>query len=149
MDKRGFFGIAIYNPKTNINVGTLIRSARCFDASFVCSIGTRLDVRNSSLKNERHIPLFHYPDLESFRKSIPINTVLVCIEISENAKSLHDFEPPERIIYLLGPEDGSIPKDFMSHEQVKHILYIPTKYCINLAVAGSITMYHHNLKRSK
>ena len=146
---RGFVGIGAYMPKAKVNMGTLIRSADCFDVSFAYSIGSRMNIRTASMKKERHFPLFHYSDFEIFRKSIPTNAVLVCVELSDNARNIHTFTPPERVVYLLGPEDGNIPSSILNHEQVKETLYIPTKHCLNIAVAGSIVLYHHFYRRGK
>lgn len=41
MNKRGYFGIGIYNPKTETNMGTLWRSAYNFGADFIFTIGMR------------------------------------------------------------------------------------------------------------
>jgi tRNA(Leu) C34 or U34 (ribose-2'-O)-methylase TrmL len=38
---RGYFGIAFYEPKFIVNIGTAVRSAKCFGASFIAVIGGR------------------------------------------------------------------------------------------------------------
>lgn len=144
---RGYVGIGVYNPKTKENLGTLVRSANCFGIDFAYSIGKRLNIRNTSLKHERHIPLFHFDTFNDFITSIPVNAELVCIEMKDNAQSLHTFVPSERTIYLLGQEDGTLNNEMLNHKRVKGIYYIPTNYCLNVAVAGSIVLYHDRMKR--
>lgn len=140
---RGFVGIGVYAPKTQKNIETLIRSAKCFDADFVFSIGTRFRTTNYSKKMERSIPVFLFKDLEQFQFSIPYNSNIVCVEITDKARKIETYIPQERTVYLLGPEDGDIPEDFMFGKQV---IKIPTIHCLNVAVAGSIVLYNHVIK---
>lgn len=57
--KRGYFGIGVYHPKNVINIGTLWRSANCFGADFLFTIGHRYKHQGSdTLKTYRHIPLY-------------------------------------------------------------------------------------------
>lgn len=51
MNNRGYFGVGIYHTKTEQNVGTLMRSAQCFGAAFVFTIGKRYHRQSSDTMN--------------------------------------------------------------------------------------------------
>jgi tRNA G18 (ribose-2'-O)-methylase SpoU len=143
---RGFFAIGVYNPKTEINIGTLVRSARAMGATFVFTIGRRYQRTAAALKHERHIPVLHFDDLDDFRSSMPKNddTRIVAVEIADGARPLATFCHPERAIYLLGAEDTGIPPEALKG---CNVVQLPGDYCLNVAVAGSIVMYDRVAKR--
>lgn len=142
---RGYVGIGVYHPKTGINIGTLFRSARAFGADFVFTIGRRYQRQSSAMKCERHLPVLHFDTAESWRKAMPNDARLVAVEIAEKAKPIEDFLHPSRAIYLLGPEDGSLPPEFMKGCEV---IQIPTTYCLNVASAGTVVLYDRVAKQN-
>ncbi len=141
--KRGYCAIGVYHPKTETNIGTLIRTAHCFSADFVFTIGRRYKPQSSAIKHDRHIPIIHYLTLDDWKKSMPANAQLIAIEISDQSKNLMTFKHPERAIYLLGAEDFGIPPKLLSGIT---IVQIPSLYCLNVASAGSIVLYDRELK---
>lgn len=59
----GYFGIGIFYPKAEVNVGVLMRSAFCMGASFVFNIGHRYKrFRTDTVKSTNHIPLYNYAE---------------------------------------------------------------------------------------
>lgn len=142
---RGYFGIGIENSKKEVNIGTLWRSAYCFEASFIFTIGARYEHQSSdTTKAWRHLPLFTYRDEDDFWGHIPHDIEIVGIELTEDAKPLKEFAHPERALYILGPEDGNLSKRLQSLSS--HIISIDSKRCLNVAVAGSIVMYDRSIK---
>jgi len=142
---RGYYGIGIYNAKTETNMGTLWRSAYNFGADFIYTIGRRYKRQSSdTVKAYRHIPLFNFIDWQDFKNHIPYDCPLVCIEIDNRAKDLKDFIHPERCIYVLGAEDNGIPQKYLKTNQVIQIN--GSQYCLNVASAGSIIMYDRYVK---
>lgn len=137
---RGYFGIGIENPKKEINVGTLWRSAFSFGANFIFTIGKQYKNQSSDTTTAwRHIPLFHYQDFNYFWRAIPQDCKLVGIETLEEAKLIKNFVHPERVIYLLGNEMVGL-----SQEAIKNcdlIIKLPGQYCLNVATCGSIILY--------
>lgn len=136
---RGYFGIGIYHTKTEVNVGTLFRSAYQLGAAFVFTVGRRYKHQASdTCKTPRHMPLFHYTDFEDFNSHRPIDCQLVGIEMAKNAQSIPGFLHPNRSIYLLGAEDGGLPNEIQAKCQSLIQLHGGS---FNVAVAGSIIMY--------
>lgn len=142
--KRGYFGIGVYHPKTESNIGTLWRSAYNFGASFIFTIGRRYKKQSSdTVKAYRHIPLFEFDDYEDFKKHIPYSCIPVFIEQTDTSRSLKNFVHPEEAIYILGAEDHGIPNELMKGFPV---VEIDTPMCLNVAVAGSIIMFDRSNK---
>ena len=141
----GWFAIGIINGKYDVNIGTLLRSARIFGAKLVFTIGKRYTRQcTDTINATNHIPLFHYNTFDEFNKAIPVNCTLVAIELLEESKPLETFFHPKNAIYLLGSENDGIPQDIL--DKIYHKIKLPGKYSLNVATAGSIVMYDRILK---
>lgn len=153
---RGYFGIGIVGAKTPQNLGTLWRSAQAMGAGFVFTVGKRWPGdRTDTTKATKHLPLYHYPDLDVFCNwAKPVEARLVIIETKigqYKPVTLPQYKHPEKALYLLGGEDRGIPKDFIEEttETISDradLVEIPTQFCLNVAVAGSIVMYDRAAK---
>jgi tRNA G18 (ribose-2'-O)-methylase SpoU len=138
--KRGFFAIGIQNTKTEMNVGTLWRSANLMGASYIFTIGRRYKRQASdTMQTWRHIPLINYETFDEFYKALPYDCQLVGIELDDKSIPLKEFTHPERAIYLLGAEDNGLTKEAI--DKCHHIVQLPGDHSMNVAVAGSIVMY--------
>lgn len=137
---RGFFGIGVWHPKREQNIGTLWRSANIMGASFIFTVGRRYKQQNSDTpKTPRHIPLIHYSDIEDLYPHLPHGCRLVGIEILESATALEDFRHPQQVAYILGAEDHGLPGEVL--RKCHEIVRLRGDRCLNVAVAGSIVMY--------
>lgn len=138
---RGFFGIGVYNPKTEHNIGTLWRTAHILGASFLFTIGKRYNHQpTDTTKAYRHVPLYNYSDIEELRKFLPYACQIVGIEINENAEPLETFCHPDQACYLLGAEDYGLPNNII--KRCHCLVRLNGKICFNVAVVGSIVIYH-------
>lgn len=142
MKKRGYFGLALYHPKKATNWGTLVRTANLLECSFIAAIGPRYPIQGSdTLKTHKHVPIFEFTTFEDFRKScMPMDCSLVAVELDDKAKELKHFVHPERAIYMLGAEDHGIPPKILA--ECDQIVKLKGRYSMNVAVAGSIVLYH-------
>jgi len=141
----GYFGIGIYKPKRELNLGGLLRSARAFEANFVFIIGARWPVESSSVKSERDVPVFYFENLAQFISSIPVNAELICVEQTAEAEDLRTFEHPHQAVYLLGAEDTGVPSGLLRKHRT---IVIPSMYCLNVASAGTVILYDRLLKKT-
>lgn len=141
---RGYCGIGVYHPKTGVNIGTLVRSASVLGADFVFTIGRRYKKQASSVRCERHVPVFHFATIDAWRKAMPANARLVCVELDERSVPLAGFTHPEQAVYLLGAEDHGLPPSAMAGLQV---VQIPGAFSLNVASAGTVVLYDRAAKR--
>lgn len=133
---RGFWGIILYEPKYIINAGAIVRSARCFNASFICTIGQRYhrDATDTGHVFD-HYPGFHFATLAACLDALPTNCVQVRVEVNGHGR-LGQFVHPARAAYFFGGEDRTLPEMKGSLS-----IYVPTQYCLNLAVCAGILMF--------
>lgn len=143
--------IALVNPKYARNVGAVIRVASCFGMKQVWFSGDRVNLdpngkerlpREERMKGYANVQLCQH---DSFFDQFPKDIVPVAIELKDGAEQLHEFEHPEKALYVFGPEDGSLKREELvrCHRRV----VIPTRHCLNLATAVSIVMYDRIVKR--
>jgi tRNA G18 (ribose-2'-O)-methylase SpoU len=137
---RGYFGIGIEGCKTAANLGTLWRTAYTFGAAFVFTVGARFHREPSdTVKSWRHLPVFHYPDMDVLLNQAPSEARVIGIEMDERAVPLGAFGHPQRAIYLLGAEDHGLSKSTL--ERCHGLVQLPGRVCLNVAVAGALVMY--------
>lgn len=149
MIDRGYFGIGIYNPKIESNMGMLMRSAFAFGADFVFTIGKRYEHEATDTPwTNLHVPTFNYSDIDDFFKHVPTECPVVAVELANNARKLTGYCHLERACYLLGAEDSGIPEDIL--KRCDHTVIIPhTKMCLNVAMTGNIILWDRISKRAQ
>ena len=135
-----FFGIGVYRPKTEVNIGTLWRTAHIFGASFIFVIDKRYKRQASDTeKTWSRIPLFQYTDFDHFYDSLPYSCQLVGIELDKRSTKIEEFHHPQRAAYLLGAEDNGLPRAVS--DRCHHLVQLPGTTSLNVSVAGSIVLY--------
>jgi tRNA G18 (ribose-2'-O)-methylase SpoU len=141
MTTRGFFGLAMFQPKNKHNWGSLMRTASLLEVDFIASIGRRFHMQASDTqKSYRHLPVFEYESFKDFYKHMPYGCQLVGVELDEKAKDLKDFVHPQRAIYLMGAEDTGLSKEAI--DSCQHLVRFKGEHSMNVSCAGSIVLYH-------
>ena len=139
---RGYFGIGVERLSKPLNAGNLFRSAHAFGASFVFTLaGAYRKSASDTTGATANLPYYDFPDLAAMR--LPRDCALVGVEFREDAVELPSFRHPRAAAYVLGPERGSLSQGLS--ECCDHIVKIPTRFCVNLSVAGAIVMYDRML----
>lgn len=142
---RGFFEIGIFRGKSTANAGTLWRSASQLGAAGTFTVGKRYPQQASdTLKTYRHIPMREYGTVDDLIGHLPFSCPLVGVEMG--GTPLPVFKHPERAVYLLGAEDHGLP-DFVL-QRCHHVVSLPSvrTASYNVAVAGSLVMFHRFLQ---
>jgi tRNA(Leu) C34 or U34 (ribose-2'-O)-methylase TrmL len=140
----GYWGVALYQPQTETNWGTVLRSAYNFNASFIMTIGRKYERQCSDTVNaSKNLPYYHYESMRDFLNGMPEDCALIRVEV-DGDKKLETFTHPKRAVYLFGPENGTVPK--LAEE---YSLSIETNRCLNLAVAASVVMYDRHAKERR
>jgi tRNA G18 (ribose-2'-O)-methylase SpoU len=136
-----YFEIGIFQPRSDINIGTLWRSAHQLGAAGIFTIGQRYRRQTSDpFAVDEHIPLRWYPSFEHFLEARPLGAQLVAVEIG--GTPLAQFHHPEKAIYLLGAEDNGLPARIIERCNALVALEAVRQVSYNVAVTGSIVMYH-------
>jgi len=138
---RGYFGIGVEGISKEQNVGTIVRSAHSFGASFFFAINPDVDInalRTSDTSDAfDHLPYYQYSKSEEL--ALPKECTLVGVEFVDESIELPSFRHPKRAAYVFGPEMGSLSPAIT--DQCHHIVKIPMKFCVNVGVAAAILMY--------
>ena len=138
---RGFFGVGVEGISKAYNAGALFRTAHAFGASFIFTVGAAVDVRQvkqtDTSASAGHVPYYEFPRAADIL--LPKGCALVGVELTEDAVDLPSFRHPLQAAYILGPERGSLSAEIQ--ERCDFTVRIPTKFCINVGLAGAVVMY--------
>lgn len=138
---RGYFGIGIEGVSKPMNLGSLLRTAHAFGASFLFTIGgvvSRRQIENADTSSAMaNVPLHEYGDIDSLQ--LPRGCRLVGVELLEDAVDMPSFHHPIQAAYVLGAERSSLSPALVA--RCDYLVRIPTRFCLNLAIAGSVVMY--------
>jgi len=138
---RGYFAIGAERISKPMNLGSLLRSAHAFGASFFFTVDPGFDtreVRHSDTSDAaRQLPLYSYGAVEDL--VLPRGCSLVGVELTDEAIELPSFRHPTAAAYVLGPERGSLSPEMMA--RCEYVIKIPTRFCVNVGTAGAIVMY--------
>ncbi len=146
---RGYFGIGVEGISKPMNLCGLMRTAHAFGASFAFTVGAAYARREGSVSDTSdspgEVPFYDFPDVASLM--LPIGCELVGIELLDEATELPSFRHPRQAAYVLGPERGSLSGELL--ERCACTVKIPTSFCVNLGIAGAITMYDRLINLSR
>jgi tRNA G18 (ribose-2'-O)-methylase SpoU len=146
---RGYFGIGAEGISKSANVGALLRTGHAFGAAFCFSIGTGWDARAGRTADTAdtplHVPMYRYATLEEL--ALPRECVLVGIERVDDAVDLPSFRHPLNAAYVLGPERAGLSEALLA--RCDHVVKIPTRFSLNLAVAGALVLYDRLLQHGR
>ena len=143
--------VTLIDPKYPHNVGMTVRLASCYGLEQVWFSGERVSLdprrgerlpREERMKGYRDVELVHYEHpLDQF----PPGTVPVAVEVRAGSEPLHTFEHPDDVVYVFGPEDGSLPEPVVV--RCHRFVVIPTRHCLNLATAVATVLWDREYKR--
>lgn len=140
--RRGFSCIGLDNPKTDINVGSVLRAAGVFGCEMVAIAGRRYrSAPTDTMKHYRNLPLLQVDNLHN---AIPYDCVPVAVELTETAHPLTTYAHPERAFYVFGAEDATLGNRVLSW--CRDVVYIPTNGCMNLAACVNVVLYDRMCK---
>ena len=146
--QRGYFAVGAEGLSKAMNLGTLVRTAHAFGASFVFMVGAAYPAgaaKSDTSRAEAQLPIFSYPTPDALE--LPRNCRLVGVELVEDAVALPSFRHPQAAAYVLGPERGSLSPAMQA--RCDHVVRIPTQFCVNLGVAAAIVMYDRMLSMGR
>ena len=142
---RGYFGIGAEAISKPMNMGALMRTAHAFGASFTFSVGAAPAIREAynsdTSKSADHVPYYQWDAIADMK--LPRGCKLVGVELTDDAIDLPSFHHPVSAAYVLGREKGDLSKEMLA--RCSHIVKIPTRFCLNVSLAGALVMYDRTL----
>jgi tRNA G18 (ribose-2'-O)-methylase SpoU len=146
---RGYFAIGAEGISKPMNLGSLMRSAHAFGASFFFTVEAAFNPREVKAADTsdaaRHLPLYTYDTVAEL--TLPRGCALVGVELTEEAVELPSFFHPQAAAYVLGRERGSLSPALQA--RCDHLVKIPTKFCVNVGTAGAIVMYDRMISQGR
>ena len=146
---RGYFGIGAEGISKPLNFGALSRTAHAFGASFVFSVNAddkiRTIYKSDTSKSFEHVPYYQWDQIGDM--ALPRGCTLVGVELTDDAEELPSFRHPTAAAYVLGRERGSLTPEMLA--KCAFTVKIPTKFCVNVSVAGALVMYDRMISMGK
>lgn len=138
---RGYFGIGAEEISKEMNLGALMRTAHAFGASFFFTVNAapklRAAYKSDTSRSFDHMPYYPWETLDAMR--LPQGCALIGVELTDDAVELPAFKHPQAAAYVLGRERGSLSAEMQA--RCSHIVKIPTKFSLNVGLAGALVMY--------
>ena len=138
---RGYFAIGAEGISKPMNLGALMRTAHAFGASFAFSVSAADKIRTvykaDTSKSFEHVPYYQWDTIDDM--ALPKGCALAGVELTDDAVDLPSFRHPAAAAYVLGRERGSLTPEMI--EKCAFVVKIPTKFCVNVSVAGALVMY--------
>lgn len=146
---RGYFGVGVERISKTMNVGNLFRSAHAFGASFVFTVAAQYEraegAKSDTSDTVGQLPFYSFPDAGSLM--LPAGCKLVGIELMDDSIELPSFRHPPQAAYILGPERGELSPELAA--RCDWVVKIPTRFCVNVGIAGAIVMYDRMVSSGK
>jgi tRNA G18 (ribose-2'-O)-methylase SpoU len=145
---RGYFAVGVDGISKPMNLGNLLRIAHAFGASFFFTVGGRVklaDAMSDTSDASGHLPVYQYATVDDLR--LPMGCAIVAVEIADDAVDLPSFRHPLRAAYVFGSERLSVSAPLLA--RAAHVVKIPTRFSINVGMAGAITLYDRMLTHGR
>ncbi len=138
---RGYFAIGAEGMSKPMNLGALMRTAHAFGASFIFTVGADPRLRDvykaDTSRSADHVPYYQWDAVTDM--ALPKGCALVGVEITDDAVELPEFKHPLQAAYVLGRERGSLSPAMIA--RCAAVVRIPTKFSLNVGLAGALVMY--------
>jgi tRNA (cytidine/uridine-2'-O-)-methyltransferase len=138
--------IALYQPEIAGNVGSIIRTAVCFDAELhiIEPCGFPFDikrVRKSAMDYIDHAKIILHHSFEEFYQQIKTQNMRLVLASSKASKEYQNFDYSENDMLLFGNESSGVPKKVVDvcDEKIK-IATSNNARCLNLAISCAIIL---------
>lgn len=138
--------VVLINPKITANLAMTLRACACFGVKQLWYTGNRIQIDKERLPRE--LRMKEYLDTEIIHDDSFLKTTQgipkTAVEFMDGAENLFDFEHKFDMMYIIGGEDLTIPSNVL--RECESFVKIPTKYCLNLAMATGILLYDRESK---
>lgn len=137
---RGYFATGVDGVSKAMNLGSLLRTAHAFGASFFFTVNAQVrlsDAQSDTSRAQGQLPYYAFPSIADFR--LPAGCALIGVELTDDATELPKFRHPTCAAYVFGGERTSLSTEMLA--RCTHVVKIPTRFSVNVGVAGAIVLY--------
>lgn len=135
------FGVAMYRPTREQNVGGMLRSAHVFGADVFCTIGAKYRRAHADTTNAaKHMRVLEYEEWQGFLGEWQGLLPLVAVENAAYARPLAAYPHPEDAMYILGSELQGLPAHVLAECDEVVRIDTPNPWPLNVTTAGSIVI---------
>jgi len=137
-----------HNIRSLWNVGALFRTSDCFGVTKLILSGytalpPRREISKTALGAEAWVPWKHTQDpicaIEKARKE---GYRIVALERAKGAVPLHVYQPPARVLLILGHEVLGVPKELLqAADDIVEIPLCGKKESLNVSIAAGIALH--------
>jgi tRNA (cytidine/uridine-2'-O-)-methyltransferase len=138
--------IALYQPEIAGNVGSIIRTAVCFDAELhiIEPCGFPFDmkrIRKSALDYIDYAKIILHNSFEEFYQNITAKNMRLILASSKASKEYQDFEYGQNDMIIFGNESSGVSQKVsnLCDEKIK-IATSDNARCLNLAISCAIIL---------
>ena len=138
---RGYFGVGVEGLSKPLNLGALFRSAHAFGADYLFTVASPVGFKSvgraDTSESWKQLPYYAFDSVAQMQ--LPKGCCIVGVELVDDAVELPSFRHPLQAAYVLGRERGSLTPEMQG--RCTHVVRIPTKFCVNVGIAGAIVLY--------
>ena len=138
---RGYFAVGVDGISKPMNLGNLLRIAHAFDASFFFTVDAQVklsDAQSDTSRAEATLPVYAF----QAARGLPPARGLPAWSASRSRttrSSCRASAIPLRAAYVFGSERMSLSPQML--ERCEFVVKIPTRFSINVGMAGAIVLY--------
>ena len=146
---RGYFGVGVEGLSKPLNLGALFRTAHAFAADYLFTVASPVGLKSvgraDTSESWKQLPYYAFDSPAQVQ--LPKGCRIVGIELVDDAIELPSFRHPAQAAYVLGRERGALTPEMQ--ERCDHLVRIPTKFCVNVGIAGAIVLYDRMVSQSR
>jgi tRNA(Leu) C34 or U34 (ribose-2'-O)-methylase TrmL len=149
----GAFPLAVLmeHLQGDFNIGTIVRTANAMGAKKMFYTGKKKWDKRGAVGTYNYTMVEYLPDLRDVLQMISDNEyTVVSLECRDGARSLYDFEWPDKPLIVVGEEGDGISEEMIrASEYVVEIPQYGSVRSMNAATAAGIAMYDYVCKYQK
>ena len=152
--------VVLENIRSAYNVGAIFRTADATKVDKIYLVGytpsptdrfgrVQSEIKKTSLGASETVAWEHYEKIEEVIELLQQDSIeIIAIEITNHAQSLFDYQPSDRVAYVLGNEVEGVSEVALTRADA--ILKLPMcgeKESLNVSVTAGVVLYYDVFKQ--
>lgn len=141
--RRHRFHVAVENVESDMNIGSIVRSANAFLAREVHIVGRRRWNRRGAMVTDRYQHIRHHDEVDSLRRWAEANDLpIIGIDNVAGSMPIEQAELPVACVLLFGQEGPGLSAEAQEAcGSILHITQFGSTRSINIGAAAAIAMH--------